>query len=425
MKINELFSMAFSNLWRRKMRTSLTVAAVVIGALLISLVVSLGSGLQAFVVSQFGLNFPDTAVIASSGRDIGGFGGGGGPQEINTSETTVINPFKVEDVEKLKAIPGVERVDYLVSVSSRYVQPDDSDKIYTVSVSGVAEYEAAIRPLYQGASFNDGDSGVALIAYNYLDAFGWQDDGSVIGRTVTVNVGKQNAYTLESKDYTFTIVGVIDKQVSSAELLIPHTDAIEMARYYQDNTLRYSEAQPGFFLQLKAADASQVPAIAQAVRDLGFSATTPEDILAQINSIFSVIQIGLAAFGVIALVVAAIGIINTLLMAIHERTREIGVMRAVGATRGNIRALFTMEGAALGFMGGAVGGGLALLAGQTLNFIGARTFLADFPGFNLTAFPIWLIPGVIALTTVVSLLAGLYPANRAARLDPVDALRYE
>ncbi|MEN8614803.1 ABC transporter permease [Dehalogenimonas sp. THU2] len=424
MKINELLSMAFSNLWRRKLRTALTVAAVVIGATLISLVVSLGSGLQSFVVGQFGLSFPDTAVIASSGRDIGGFGGGG-PQEIRTTETTVISPFTAEDVEKLRAIPSVERVDYLVSASARYVKPDDSDRIFTVSVSGVAAYEAGIRPLFLGTSFSDDDRGVALIAYNYLEAFGWADDSSIIGRTVTVNVGKQVAYDFSSQDYTFTIVGVIDKQVSSAELLIPQADAIEMGRFYQSNPERYSESQPGFFLQLKANDASQVGAVAQAVRDLGFVATTPDDILAQINSVFSVIQIGLSAFGVIALIVAAIGIINTLLMAIHERTREIGVMKAVGATRSDIRSLFTMEGAALGFLGGAIGGGLALLLGRALNFIGARTFLTDFPGFDLTSFPLWLVPGVILLTTGVSLLAGRYPASRAARLDPVDALRYE
>lgn len=425
MKFNELLSMAFSNLWRRKLRTSLTVLAVVIGALLVALVVSLGSGLQTFVVSQFGLNFPDTAVIASSGRNMSNFGGGGMPHEIDTSETTIINPFTEDDINNLEAIPGVERVDYLVNFAARYIQPQGSDKIYTINVSGVPEYEAAIRPLFQGSGFNDSDRGVALISYNYLEAFGWEEASDVIGRTVTVNVGKQNAYTLESRDFVFSIIGVIDKQVSSAELLIPQADAIDMARYYQNNPLMYSEAQPGYFLQLKATEPEQVAAVSQAVEDLGFSATTPEDILAQINSVFSVIQIGLSAFGVIALIVAAIGIINTLLMAIHERTREIGVMKAVGATRGNIRALFTMEGAALGFMGGAVGGGLALLAGQVLNFIGARTFLSDFPGFELTSFPLWLVPGVIALTTAVSLLAGLYPANRAAGLDPVEALRYE
>jgi putative ABC transport system permease protein len=112
-------------------------------------------------------------------------------------------------------------------------------------------------------------------------------------------------------------------------------------------------------------------------------------------------------------------------MAIYERTREIGVMKAVGATRGSIRILFTLEGGALGFLGGAVGVALAVVLGQALNFVGERTFLAAFPGFKMSVFTTELLLGVVALTTAISLIAGLYPANRAARLDPVDALRYE
>jgi putative ABC transport system permease protein len=178
-------------------------------------------------------------------------------------------------------------------------------------------------------------------------------------------------------------------------------------------------------LQVKAQKTSQVDAIAKAVQDLGFGAVTPAQILDQINKTFKVIQIVLAAFGIIALVVAAIGIINTLIMAIYERTREIGVMKAVGATRNDIRLLFTVEGGALGFLGGTVGVLLAVLFGQILNFVAARTFLSSYPGFTISVFSIWLILGVIALTTAIALVAGLAPANRAAKLDPVDSLRYE
>jgi putative ABC transport system permease protein len=416
--------MAFSNLWRRKLRTVLTVAAVVIGATLIALMASLGDGLKGFIVGQFGQTFPEDAVIVSSGRDINVFRGGGGPQEI-TSVDTVVQPFTADGIAKIRAIPGVERVDYLVSVQARYIQPEGSSKIFTVNVSGAPSYEAAIRPLLFGSTISDSDLGKCLISYDYLTAFGWPADQSVIGRKVTVSIGKQLAYEAGTRDFTFTIAGVIDKKVSSAELLVTQADAIEMARFYQDNPLRYSEQQPGFTVQVKATSVDQVPAVAAGVKALGFNALTADDILAEINRVFNVIQIGLSAFGIIALVVAAIGIINTLLMAIHERTREIGVMKAVGATRGNIRAIFTTEGAALGCLGGVVGGLLALFLGQALNIIGARTFLSNFPGFKLSVFSFWLIPGVIALTTAISLLAGLYPANRAARLDPVEALRYE
>jgi putative ABC transport system permease protein len=221
------------------------------------------------------------------------------------------------------------------------------------------------------------------------------------------------------------VVGVLTSGSTTDSVLIPLADGENMGRFYQDNPLAYTDQQPGFLLQLEAASASDVKTIAQAVKDMNFSATTPEEILKQINSVFSVIQIGLAAFGIIALVVAAIGIINTLIMAIYERTREIGVMKAVGATRGSIRALFTLEGGALGLLGGVAGVLLAMLFGQALNFIGSRTFLSSYPGFKMSVFSPLLILGVIALTTVISLLAGLGPANRAARLDPVDALRYE
>jgi putative ABC transport system permease protein len=423
-RYSEIISMAFSNLWRRKLRTVLTIAAVVIGATLIALMASLGDGLKGFIVGQFGQTFPEDAIIVSSGRDINVFQGNGGPQEISSVDT-VVQPFTQQDISKIKAIPGVERVDYLVSVQARYVQPEDSTRKYTVDVSGVPAYEAAIRPLLLGSTLSDKDVGKCLISYDYLTAFGWNVDQSVIGRKVTLSVGKQLSYETDTQDFTFVISGVIDKKVSSAEVLITQSDAIAMARYYQDNPLRYSDQQPGFTVQVKAKSTDQVPSIAAAVKSLGFNALTSNDILAEINRVFSVIQIGLSAFGIIALVVAAIGIINTLLMAIHERTREIGVMKAVGATRGNIRALFTTEGAALGFLGGVVGGILALILGQALNIIGARTFLSNFPGFKLSVFSLWLIPGVITLTTALSLLAGLYPASRAARLDPVEALRYE
>ncbi len=127
----------------------------------------------------------------------------------------------------------------------------------------------------------------------------------------------------------------------------------------------------------------------------------------------------------IALAVASLGIINTLIMAIYERTREIGVMKAVGASKGTIRWLFTVEAGSIGFWGGVVGVVIAWIAGQVINVIAHLTFLKDYKGFNISAFPLWLILAVIALSTGVALVAGLLPANRAARLDPIEALRYE
>jgi putative ABC transport system permease protein len=419
--------MALSNLWRRKMRTALTILAVVIGATLVALMVSIGSGLQGFIVNQFGMQVSPDAIYVSSGERV--FErlqqGNSGPVEITDTQAVDIQPFTAADLEKIRAIPGVAQVDYRITVDASYIQPADSGKKYTIQVSPVPAYDAAQRPLFIGQYFSDEATDQCLLSYNYLEAFGWSQS-EAIGKQVNIVVGKANPYNQDTQSFTFTVVGVTDKSVSSTdEVLIPNAAGADMARFYQDNPLLYSEQQPGYLLQVKVTGESQVDSVASAIKGLGFSAITPAQILEQINSVFNIIQIGLGAFGGIALVVAAIGIINTLMMAIYERTREIGVMKAVGATRGTIRLLFTAEGGALGLFGGVIGVLLAMLLGQALNFIGARTFLADYPGFNMSTFSVGLVLGVIALTTVISLVAGLYPAARAARLDPVEALRYE
>ena len=427
MRLSDLFRMAFSNLWRRKLRTFLTILAVVIGATLVALMVSIGSGLQSFIVNQFGLMVSqDTIYVSSSSSDTFTMGRNNGPYEISATETIVTPPFTAQDIQALKAIPGVERVDFSVTATALYIQAEGSAKMFSVTPNAVAPYTASLRKLSAGNYFSsDAATGECLLPYDYLTAFGWSDPVSAIGKQVTMVVGKSKAYDTQTQNFTFTVVGVLEKSTSATEVLISLDDGANMARYYRDNPALYTDQQPGYNLQIKAQDASQVAAIAGAINNLGFTATTSDEILAQINSVFNVIQVGLAAFGIIALIVAAIGIINTLIMAIYERTREIGVMKAVGATRGSIRALFTLEGGALGFLGGTAGVVLAIVFGQALNFIGSRTFLSSYPGFKMSVFSIGLILGVIALTTAISLVAGLYPANRAARLDPVDALRYE
>jgi ABC-type antimicrobial peptide transport system permease subunit len=168
-----------------------------------------------------------------------------------------------------------------------------------------------------------------------------------------------------------------------------------------------------------------VDEVARSVRELGMGALTPADQLGIVNTAYAYLEGVLSLVGFISLVVASLGISNTLYMAIYERTREIGVWKAVGATKATVRTLFTLEAGAIGLLGGAAGLTIAWTVGQGINAVARATFAQDFASFALSAFPSWLVLAVLGFSVLIGVLAGLLPANRAAGLDPVAALRQE
>ena len=423
MSLFDLIRMAFSNLWLRKLRTSLTILAVVIGAVLIALMSSISTGLERFIVDQFGLSVSPYSISAYAGEITYYYNES--PREIDDSSGDIVRAFTNEDVENILAIDGVERVDWEPWFDALYVSPENSDKKYSVLIRSGPGYEMNLVKLDAGDYFNENASRLCLISHDYLEVFGWASAEDAIGRQITITMGKYYEYNTEIADYNFTVCGVMQKTINSKEIIIPMSTAIDMARYYMDDPLMYSSEQPGTMLEVKVTDTELVEQVAGEINAMGFATVTPSDILKEINTVFNVVNIGLSAFGVIALIVASIGIINTLMMSIYERTREIGVMKAVGATKGSIRTLFMMEGTTLGLIGGVFGAAAGYGAGYILNFVGHQTFLSDYPTYQLAVFSTSLFFGVVAITTVISLVAGVYPANRAAKLNAVDALRYE
>jgi putative ABC transport system permease protein len=164
----------------------------------------------------------------------------------------------------------------------------------------------------------------------------------------------------------------------------------------------------------------------EAIKSMGFNTFSLLDATRNLRIVFTVFDLFLGLFGSLALTVASLGIINTLVMAILERRREIGVLKALGATDRDVRSLFFAEAGAMGLLGGIAGVTLGWLIGAALTW-GTTIYLRrqDLPGVKISYVPWWLAGGAIAFAVVVSLLAGLYPAGRAARLNPVEALRYE
>jgi len=251
--------------------------------------------------------------------------------------------------------------------------------------------------------------------------------------TVTRNVPPKPGQTftfgappkIEREQFRARIVGITAKTADGQAALVPFPYALEMARWQSRNRQMYSPSNFGYAGILQVDSPERVDEVASAVRGLGMGALTPADQLGMMNTVFVYLEGVLSVFGLIALAVASLGIGNTLIMAIYERTREIGVWKALGATQGTIRGLFTVEAGAIGMLGGAVGLVLAWVVGQALNAVARATFARDFASFALSAFPPWLVLAVLGLSTLVGVLAGLLPANRAAKLDPVEALRLE
>jgi putative ABC transport system permease protein len=244
------------------------------------------------------------------------------------------------------------------------------------------------------------------------------------------------AYSVVSREQKLKIVGVADLDPESmrgptrARVFLPlglaetlhvmqPTDLREISRAASDQPV-YSS------ISVRVKNPSQVQMVEDAIKKMGFNTFSILDASRSIQQFFKVLDVFLGIFGSLALAVAFIGIVNTLVMAILERRREIGIMKAIGASDSDVKKLFFAEAGAMGLLGGVVGVALGWTIGHAIN-LGTNIYLKrqSFPPEHFWSVPWWLVAFAILFSFLVSLAAGLYPAGRAARLDPVQALRYE
>lgn len=438
MRLGDYIRIAISNLLKRKIRTSLTTFAVVIGAMLISIMVSLGAGVEGFISAQINSIMPPDVISVSPKAEFGPkmiikFTGLFEPAEIPEEGFPFrMKHFTADDIAKMEAIPHVERVDPIPLINARWVKLEGAEKRHQVTVLVPAPYVFELRKLVAGRHLREDDRGKAVVAYRYMKVWGYRDSSEVLGKRIIIGVpkgmyfGPFSVEKMEEREFKFEIVGVLEDTILATEVQVPFEDGVRMARYNQNDNTLYRPRNMGISIAVKVDEERYIEGVAREIEEMGdFKAETPEETMGSLRRFFAVVEGILSVFGLIALGVASLGIINTLVMSIYERTREIGVMKAVGATRGAIRMLFIVEGGAIGFFGGIVGVFVAFCFGRVINFISHATWLKEYPTFKISAFPPWLVLGVIGLCTGVAVLAALYPAIRASRLDPVEALRYE
>ncbi|HXM20521.1 MAG TPA: FtsX-like permease family protein [Terriglobales bacterium] len=251
-----------------------------------------------------------------------------------------------------------------------------------------------------------------------------------------INNPAGTAYSVISREETLKIVGVCDLDPDSmrgqarARIFLPLKLAqnlhVMQPSDLRDTTNMASGAAAYTTVEVHVKSPTQVQPVEDAIKKMGFNTFSIVDATRSLRQFFAVLDLFLGIFGSLALAVASIGIINTLVMAILERRREIGIMKAIGASDGDVKGLFFAEAGVMGVFGGVVGVALGWTIGRVIN-LGTNVYLKrqHFPPEQIWFVPWWLVVGAIAFAIVVSLLSGLYPASRAARLDPVQALRYE
>jgi putative ABC transport system permease protein len=458
MKGRDLGELAVRNLREAILRNSLTTLGVAVGVASLVAMLSLGVGLQTLASERLTKSGLFDAVFVTSRRDFRGPGGEGPPRKSSAPP----EKFKPLDEDARKAfvqLPNVvdvyPQIRFLTDV--RY-----QGSSYSTNVLGVPESSRATSAFdsITGKYFSSPTAEEAILQADFAKELSPQP-ASLVGQEITLRYAERRAVSSDeiskeqdidkqldemmsggisivSREKKLRIAGIIESDPSAGiggfgggRVFLPIRVAEQLhaaqANDVQDFVRGGGSGKPTYAaLTIRVKNPKNVQQVEDAIKKLGFNAFSLLDAARSLRLVFTVFDLFLGLFGSLALTVASLGIINTLVMAILERRREIGVLKALGATDGDVRSLFFAEAGAMGLFGGILGVALGWLIGEALTW-GTTIYLRrqDLPGVKISYVPWWLAASAIAFAVAVSLIAGLYPAGRAAKLNPVEALRYE
>jgi putative ABC transport system permease protein len=466
MKTRDLTELAARNLREALLRNSLTTLGIAVGVASLVAMLSLGVGLQELASSRLANSGLFDAVIVMSKSTMRGFGPPTGADAAADGK-----PARRLDEEartQLAALPNVVEVYPEIRFPTEIVF---DGKPFSTSAAGIpqsAKKDGAYEGM-RGTFFSAPDAPEAILQIELAKQLS-PDTDSLVGKEVSLRYAERHSLTPDTttkgdtaagsgvagaagadaaaddegagfsvvtREKKLKIVGVVETEPAAGfggfgrgRLLIPlaiasnlkiaqPTDMREMLRGQNGKTSYDS-------LTVRVKNPAVVQSVEDAVKGMGFGTFSILDATKNIRLVFIVFDSLLGIFGSLALTVASLGIINALVMAILERRREIGILKALGAADRDVRGLFFAEAGAMGLFGGIVGVGLGWTIGRALNFA-TNIYLKKqgLPAIDLSSVPLWLVGAAIAFAFVVSMLAGIYPASRAAKLNPVEALRYE
>lgn len=484
MSFLDILQLALRNLRQAKLRASLTTMGVIVGVAVIVTMVSFGLGLQRNMLDRFkALDlFNEMQVV---GRSLGSLAQARFDQRDRAEDaersrrlradkapTRILDDAAIAEIEK---IPGVAYVEPSISFTV-YVRTNGQVLTQFAGGANVPNSASRFQQFAAGGMISSPTADEVVVTERFVRDFGFENPQSAIGAVVEFleasdkksdkeqaptnffgipleeeTPNEENASSLVG--HTFKIAGVLNTEIKEgsgqggirgmmpgARIYIPlkiarewtlkHRSsigevALELAR--QSGALSDDQHEGYDAAVIRVTSPSQLTPVRDRLKELGFGSFSIVDELDQIRTVFLIVDSALGLLGGISLLVASFGIANTMIMSILERTREIGIMKAIGAEDREIKLIFFVEAAVIGVTGGIVGTLVAWGVDGIANRLAYR-FLLKPQGASFIDFfslPPYLSAGAILFALVVSILAALYPAARAARIDPVRALRHD
>ena len=403
MNLKEMVDFSIRSLVHQKLRSFLTVLGIIVGISSVILLVGLVQGLKSDVLAQLEDFGPRTIVITPVSTSAGG--GFGAASQFEPTSGKLFE----KDYERVKRIPEIQSITKVIigSTTITYKNESISGSVFGIE-AGLFDDTVPVE-IESGRFLEASDRGVAGIGADIADGF----DEKVRTQANLYMGGKR-----------FKVIGILKPTGNSIApidnvVFIAFDDAKELF----NRSLLPNEISA---IRLTLKEGSNVTAIAQEIEDImlashrvsedekDFGVISPEFINSRFTSILDLITLFLGAIASVSLIVGGIGISNTMFMSVLERRREIGTMKAVGATTKQIRDLFLVESSIIGLAGGILGLTVAVLLGFIISLFGI-TFIFDIP----------VMVGALLFSIAVGLISGTFPAMEAAKVDAIVALRYE
>ncbi len=452
MRSIDLVIMGLRNLWRRKLRTFLTVLGVIIGTASIVIMVSLGFGMtESFKeeVSQMG-NLH--VITVNPSFDYYGGSGARAGESLTLDDKAVASFYTIDGVEAvtpimesyMKMVAGK----YIAHVPIRGIVPETMEAFdFTVSEGRLLQSEDSLHLVFGGSMpqnfYNPKETG----RYYYFDSGDGEPKVDVLNdrleltfdmsygerRRSSTPSGSSESKNKPPKVYSVNGVGILSPGDYEKDyyVFMPITQLKKLVEENKKNNRgqnnnSFGGTQEGYQqIMVKVEDIDKVQRVQEQIQEMGYNAHSLNDMLESMQDTASTLQAVLGGIGAVSLLVAALGITNTMIMSIYERTREIGIMKVIGAALTDIRRLFLLEAGIIGLSGGILGIGISYGGSYLLNRANIPILGMGMMGTKISIIPLWLALATICFSTLVGLLSGFYPARRAMKLSALEAIKTE